>query len=90
MNGLARSGPDPTSNPERVNDFLAHCKAKGLSPRTYRDAYGYPLTKVLLPAYFGQFDQPDRLKAITHFGAIRSLRGCYRRSGSDAVRILPL
>jgi hypothetical protein len=41
-------------------------------------------------AYFGEFDQPDRLKAITHFGAIRSLRECYRRSGSDAVRMLPL
>jgi site-specific recombinase XerD len=49
MDGLARSAPDPTSNAELVNEFLAHCKAKGLSPRTYRDAYGYPLTRVLLP-----------------------------------------
>lgn len=34
---------------EQVQDFLAHCKAKGLSPRTYRDAYGYPLQAVLIP-----------------------------------------
>ena len=40
---------DSTSVSERVQEFLAHCKAAGLSPRTYRDAYGYPLNAVLVP-----------------------------------------
>jgi len=33
----------------QVQDSLAHCKAAGRSPRTYRDAYGYPLQSVLIP-----------------------------------------
>jgi integrase/recombinase XerD len=32
-----------------VEDYLADCRARGLSPKTLRDAYGYPLQKVLLP-----------------------------------------
>jgi hypothetical protein len=39
-----------TSSLQRlVEDYLADCRARGLSPKTLRDAYGYPLHKVLLP-----------------------------------------
>jgi integrase/recombinase XerD len=33
----------------QVEDFLAWCQGRGLSPKTWRDAYGYPLRAVLLP-----------------------------------------
>ena len=29
--------------------YLADCRARGLSPRTLRNAYGYPLKQVLIP-----------------------------------------
>src|SRR3982074_1138830 len=32
-----------------VEDYLAACKARGLSPNTVNNSYGYPLRKVLLP-----------------------------------------
>jgi integrase/recombinase XerD len=32
-----------------VEDYLADCRARGLSPKTLRDAYGYPLQQVFLP-----------------------------------------
>jgi integrase/recombinase XerD len=32
-----------------VDDYLASCRAKGLSPKTIRHAYGYPLRGVFLP-----------------------------------------
>ena len=32
-----------------VDDYLASCKARGLSPNTPQNSYGYPLRKVLLP-----------------------------------------
>jgi integrase len=32
-----------------VEDYLADCRARGLSPKTLRDAYGYSLQRVLLP-----------------------------------------
>jgi len=32
-----------------VEDYLASCRARGLSPRTIDGAYGYPLRQVLLP-----------------------------------------
>src|SRR5437879_12868497 len=32
-----------------VEDYLASCKARGLSPNTLKNSYGYPLRKVLLP-----------------------------------------
>lgn len=32
-----------------VEDYLAHCRAAGLSPKTIRHAYGYPLRQVFLP-----------------------------------------
>ncbi len=42
----------PTAPPaiaSLIEDYLAYCKAKGLSPRTYDNAYAYPLRRVLLP-----------------------------------------
>ena len=32
-----------------VEDYIASCKARGLSPNTLQNSYGYPLRKVLLP-----------------------------------------
>ncbi|MEO8897972.1 MAG: tyrosine-type recombinase/integrase [Candidatus Dormibacter sp.] len=32
-----------------VDDYLASCRARGLSPKTVKDAYGYPLQQVFLP-----------------------------------------
>jgi integrase/recombinase XerD len=49
MQGGEQTISDSTTVSERVQEFLAHCKAAGLSPRTYRDAYGYPLNAVLVP-----------------------------------------
>ena len=39
----------PSSLHRLVQDRLADCRARGLSPKTLRDAYGYPLQSVLLP-----------------------------------------
>jgi hypothetical protein len=32
-----------------IEDYLADCRARGLSPKTLTDAYGYPLQQVFLP-----------------------------------------
>ncbi len=32
-----------------IEDYLAHCRAKGLSPNTVTGAYAYPLRKVFIP-----------------------------------------
>ncbi len=34
---------------QEVEDFLADCRARGLSLKTIRDGYGYPLRNVLVP-----------------------------------------
>ena len=39
----------PTALRRLSDDFLAHCRAKGLSPKTWRDAYRYALEEVFLP-----------------------------------------
>ncbi|MDQ6771636.1 MAG: tyrosine-type recombinase/integrase [Candidatus Dormibacteraeota bacterium] len=39
----------PTSLLRLVEDYLADCRARGLSPKTIKDAYAYPLRDVLLP-----------------------------------------
>lgn len=43
----------PADAPPRISrlteDYLAHCRAAGLSPKTIRHAYGYPLRAVFLP-----------------------------------------
>jgi integrase len=48
--GLKVVEPAGQSAVERlVEDYLASCRARGLSPRTVREGYGYPLRQVLLP-----------------------------------------
>jgi hypothetical protein len=39
---------DTTSLHRLVEDYLADCRARGLSPKSLH-AYGYPLERVLLP-----------------------------------------
>jgi site-specific recombinase XerD len=39
----------PTALMGLVEDYLAHCRAKGLSPKTVRDSYGFVLKGVFLP-----------------------------------------
>ncbi|HVD02096.1 MAG TPA: tyrosine-type recombinase/integrase [Candidatus Dormibacteraeota bacterium] len=39
----------PTALVGLVDDYLAHCRAKGLSPKTVRDSYGFVLEGVFLP-----------------------------------------
>lgn len=34
---------------ETIDEYLRHCRARGLSPRTIEDGYGYALRQVLLP-----------------------------------------
>jgi hypothetical protein len=60
-----------------VDDYLAHCRAKGLSPKTIRDNYGYALKGLFLPlailrcraagwsclAFPGAWESPAGLKA---------------------------
>jgi site-specific recombinase XerD len=42
--------PTPASALETlVEDYLAHCRARGLSPNTVNQAYRYPLKGILLP-----------------------------------------
>jgi integrase/recombinase XerD len=38
-----------TSLTDLIEDYLADARARGLSPKTLKDAYGYPLQKVFLP-----------------------------------------
>jgi len=42
-------GAKPTPLARLVDDYLAHCQAKNLSPNTIKNAYGYPLRGILLP-----------------------------------------
>lgn len=43
------SAVQPSSLDGAVEDYLAACRAKGLSPTTVKMAYGYPLRGVFLP-----------------------------------------
>ena len=50
MADLTLVKPEAPSALRRLSDdFLAHCRAKGLSPKTWRDAYRYALDEVFLP-----------------------------------------
>jgi hypothetical protein len=42
-------GPRSTEIEQLAEDYLSHCRAAGLSPKTIRHAYGYPLRAVFLP-----------------------------------------
>ncbi len=39
----------PTTLEGLVEDYLANCRARGLSPKTIRDNYGYALRSMFLP-----------------------------------------
>ena len=41
----------PASSPVArcVEDYLTSCRARGLSPKTLENSYGYPLRHVFLP-----------------------------------------
>lgn len=49
--GKLKVVPEAPASPLRqlVEEYLASCRARGLSPRTVREAYGYPLHEVFLP-----------------------------------------
>jgi hypothetical protein len=56
----------PSSLQLLVTDFLASCRARGLSSRTVESGYGYPLRSVFLPwcteqaiTEVGQLNQPS-------------------------------
>jgi integrase/recombinase XerD len=50
MAGLSVVRPAPPTALERlVDDFLASCRARGLSPATLERGYGHPLRRVFLP-----------------------------------------
>jgi integrase/recombinase XerD len=50
MPDLTLVQPTPATALERlVDDYLAHCRARGLSPSTVNQAYRYPLRGILLP-----------------------------------------
>lgn len=53
-----------------VEDYLAHCRAKGLSPKTIRDNYGFVLKTVFLPWCAREgLDKPSELtgRALDRF-----------------------
>jgi site-specific recombinase XerD/predicted RNase H-like HicB family nuclease len=57
---------EPSVLARLVEDYLAHCRAAGLSPKTIRHAYGYPLRSVLVPwcADHG-VEKPEQLTSRT-------------------------
>jgi site-specific recombinase XerD len=46
---LVKLAPAPSPIARLVDDYLASCRAAGLSPKTVRFSYGYPLRSVFLP-----------------------------------------
>jgi hypothetical protein len=49
MKRRARVTRPPGAIDRLVEDYLAWCRARGLSPKTINDGYGYPLRGVFLP-----------------------------------------
>lgn len=47
--GSLRQTTRTESVSSEVEDFLASCRARGLSPKTVRESYGYPLRSILVP-----------------------------------------
>jgi integrase/recombinase XerD len=55
-------GKAPTPLARLVDDYLAHCRARGLSVKTWRDAYRYALVEVFLPWCAAQgISEPSQL-----------------------------
>lgn len=46
---LVKLAAPPSALEKLVDDYLASCRASGLSPKTIKFSYGYPLRSVLLP-----------------------------------------
>ena len=46
---LVKLAAPPSALEKLVDDYLTSCRAAGLSPRTIKFSYGYPLRSVLLP-----------------------------------------
>jgi hypothetical protein len=71
--------PAPASRLETlVEDYLAHCRARGLSPRTIRDNYGYALKGVFLHWAAGQgITEPSQItnRLLDRFSADLLERG---------------
>jgi integrase/recombinase XerD len=44
---IVKGAPSPLAR--LVDDYLVYCKAKGLSPKTVKGSYGYPLLHVFVP-----------------------------------------
>ena len=42
-------GGTPSPLGRLVDDYLSHCQARGLSPRTLTNSYGYSLQSIFLP-----------------------------------------
>jgi hypothetical protein len=56
----------PTALEGLVVDYLASCRARGLSPKTIRDNYGYGLKSVFLPwAATEGITEPDQVRERT-------------------------
>jgi integrase/recombinase XerD len=56
----------PSALSRLVEDYLAHCRAAGLSPKTIRHAYGYPLRSVFLPwCAAHEVERPEQLSSRT-------------------------
>src|SRR5215472_12845609 len=52
----------PTTLEGLVEDYLASCRARGLSPKTIRDNYGYALKSMFLPWAAGEgITEPDQI-----------------------------
>lgn len=52
----------PTAVARMVEDYLAHCRAAGLSPKTIKHGYGYPLRAVFVPwCLDNDIEKPEQL-----------------------------
>jgi integrase len=54
---------EPGSLGRLVDEYLASCKARGLSPKTIETGYGWPLKKILLP--FCETEGIDQVSRLT-------------------------
>ena len=61
--------PPASTLDQLVEDYLMACRAKGLSPNTVDNSYGYPLRGIFLPWCHDQ-----RIKGLDAFGRPRRRR----------------
>ena len=83
----------PTALEGLVEDYLASCRARGLSPKTIRDNYGYALKSVFLPwAATEGITEPEHISGrvldrftahlLEHGGVPGAVRACAGRGGA--------